>query len=154
MPHPHDVSVQAFRGHSVLQTLIRAYFSPAHSTGQRYVYTGSADGSVRIYGGSAAFCLGFLLRCSCRRAHVNFALYVVSQGFLTGCEQHCWSTEPSVNCASENYKILQLYSAGVASAHRHVPGLTSRKIPKSQSSSEEGHILLASTWVYVHVPCS
>ncbi|CAL8463196.1 g2730 [Coccomyxa elongata] len=49
VPHPHDVSVQAFRGHSVLQTLIRAYFSPAHSTGQRYVYTGSADGSVRIY---------------------------------------------------------------------------------------------------------
>ena len=50
MPHPHDVSVQTFRGHSVLQTLIRAYFSPAHSTGQRFVYTGSADGTPRIFG--------------------------------------------------------------------------------------------------------
>lgn len=65
VPHPHDVSVQAFRGHSVLQTLIRAYFSPAHSTGQRYVYTGSADGSVRIYGGFPAHCLGILVLCSC-----------------------------------------------------------------------------------------
>ncbi len=61
VPHPHDVSVQAFRGHSVLQTLIRAYFSPAHSTGQRYVYTGSADGSVRIYGAFLAYNLGVLV---------------------------------------------------------------------------------------------
>lgn len=37
------------RGHSVLQTLIRAYFSPAHSTGQRYIYTGSHSGKVHIY---------------------------------------------------------------------------------------------------------
>ena len=51
VPHPHDVSVQTFRGHKVLQTLIRAYFSPAHSTGQRFVYTGSADGTAQIYGG-------------------------------------------------------------------------------------------------------
>ena len=50
MPHPHDISVQTFRGHKVLQTLIRAYFSPAHSTGQRFVYTGDADGTARIYG--------------------------------------------------------------------------------------------------------
>ena len=53
VPHPHDCSVQAYRGHSVLQTLIRAYFSPAHSTGQRFVYAGSADGTVRIYGARA-----------------------------------------------------------------------------------------------------
>ncbi len=50
VPHPHDISVQTFRGHKVLQTLIRAYFSPAHSTGQRFVYTGDADGTARIYG--------------------------------------------------------------------------------------------------------
>lgn len=50
IPHPHDVSVQTFRGHSVLQTLIRAYFSPVHTTGQRFIYTGSVDGTVRIYG--------------------------------------------------------------------------------------------------------
>ncbi|GLI64220.1 hypothetical protein VaNZ11_007417 [Volvox africanus] len=47
--HPHDSSVQTFRGHSVQSTLIRAYFSPAHSTGQRFVYTGSALGAVHVY---------------------------------------------------------------------------------------------------------
>jgi len=38
-----------YRGHKVLQTLIRAYFSPVHTTGQKYIYTGSYDGSVYIY---------------------------------------------------------------------------------------------------------
>ncbi len=33
----------------MLQTLIRAYFSPADSTGQRFVYSGSYDGSVFVY---------------------------------------------------------------------------------------------------------
>ncbi|KAK9834848.1 hypothetical protein WJX81_003498 [Elliptochloris bilobata] len=49
VPHPHDVSLQTYRGHSVSQTLIRAYFSPASTTAQRYVYAGSADGAVRIW---------------------------------------------------------------------------------------------------------
>ena len=31
------------------QTLIRAYFSPLHTTGQRYIYAGGMDGSVRMY---------------------------------------------------------------------------------------------------------
>jgi WD repeat-containing protein 23 len=35
-----------YRGHAVLETLIRAYFSPAHSTGQRFIYSGSQDGTV------------------------------------------------------------------------------------------------------------
>ena len=39
-----------YRGHSVMQTLIRAYFSPADTTGQRFVYAGSADGVVHIWG--------------------------------------------------------------------------------------------------------
>lgn len=34
----------------MLQTLIRAYFSPAATTGQRYIYSGSADGAVYIWG--------------------------------------------------------------------------------------------------------
>lgn len=46
---PHDLSVSTYRGHSVLRTLIRCYFSPAYSTGQKYVYTGSTDSSVYIY---------------------------------------------------------------------------------------------------------
>ncbi|RHY16246.1 hypothetical protein DYB28_010221 [Aphanomyces astaci] len=47
--HPQDQSVMTYRGHAVKQTLIRAYFSPQHSTGQRYIYSGSADGEVVIY---------------------------------------------------------------------------------------------------------
>ncbi|KAK3814267.1 MAG: WD40-repeat-containing domain protein [Benniella sp.] len=46
---PGDCSVMTFQGHSVLKTLIRCHFSPVHSTGQRYLYTGSSDGKVYIY---------------------------------------------------------------------------------------------------------
>ncbi|KAJ1915018.1 hypothetical protein IWQ60_008590 [Tieghemiomyces parasiticus] len=47
--HAYDCSVQTFVGHSVLKTLIRCHFSPAHTTGQRYLYSGSADGKIYIY---------------------------------------------------------------------------------------------------------
>ncbi|TPX63555.1 hypothetical protein SpCBS45565_g06525 [Spizellomyces sp. 'palustris'] len=47
--HPKDCSVQTFTGHSVLKTLIRCHFSPPASTGQRFVYTGSEDGIIRIF---------------------------------------------------------------------------------------------------------
>lgn len=47
--HPHDQSLATYRGHSVLRTLIRCYFSPTYSTGQKYIYTGSYDASVCIY---------------------------------------------------------------------------------------------------------
>lgn len=45
-----DASVITYRGgHSVLKTLIRSRFSPATTTAQRYIYTGSADGACAIY---------------------------------------------------------------------------------------------------------
>ncbi|XP_077240602.1 LEC14B homolog [Tasmannia lanceolata] len=47
--HPCDQSLATYRGHSVLRTLIRCYFSPAYSTGQKYIYTGSYDCNVHIY---------------------------------------------------------------------------------------------------------
>eukprot|EP00210_Caulerpa_lentillifera_P005138 g4910.t1 len=47
--HPLDSSLMTFRGHSVLRTLIRSYFSPQFSTGQRYIYTGCHSGTIRIY---------------------------------------------------------------------------------------------------------
>lgn len=47
--HPHDNSLVTFRGHGVMRTLIRCHFSPAGSTNNRYVYSGSADGKVWIY---------------------------------------------------------------------------------------------------------
>lgn len=51
VPHPHDNSVVTFRGdHKILRTLIRCHFSPPGSSNSRYVYTGSEDGSVYVYG--------------------------------------------------------------------------------------------------------
>lgn len=49
LKHPHDQSLSTYKGHQVLRTLIRCYFSPAYSTGQKYIYTGSSDSSVYIY---------------------------------------------------------------------------------------------------------
>ncbi|KAJ1555315.1 DDB1- and CUL4-associated factor 11 [Nowakowskiella sp. JEL0078] len=47
--HPNDCSLVTYTGHSVHRTLIRCHFSPLHTTGQKFVYTGSADGKVRIF---------------------------------------------------------------------------------------------------------
>lgn len=47
--HPYDQSLMTYKGHQVLRTLIRCYFSPAFTTGQKYIYTGSHDGCVYIY---------------------------------------------------------------------------------------------------------
>nr|BAN21366.1 WD-repeat protein [Riptortus pedestris] len=44
-----DTSVATYRGHSVLQTLIRCHFSPHFSTGQRFIVTGCAFGRVVVY---------------------------------------------------------------------------------------------------------
>ncbi|KAH0435948.1 hypothetical protein IEQ34_026496 [Dendrobium chrysotoxum] len=49
LKHPRDQSIATYRGHAVLCTLIRCHFSPAHNTGQKYIYTGSHDGCVYIY---------------------------------------------------------------------------------------------------------
>ncbi|XWS36243.1 hypothetical protein CRYUN_Cryun20dG0068800 [Craigia yunnanensis] len=49
LKHPCDQSVATYKGHSVLRTLIRCYFSPEYSTGQKYIYTGSHDSHVYIY---------------------------------------------------------------------------------------------------------
>jgi len=48
-PIDGDTSVMTYRGHSVLNTLIRSRFSPSYSTGQRYIYTGCAAGRLVIY---------------------------------------------------------------------------------------------------------
>lgn len=44
-----DESVQTYVGHTVARTLIRSYFSPAETTNQQYIYSGSADGSICIW---------------------------------------------------------------------------------------------------------
>lgn len=47
--HPSDSSITTYKGHAVLRTLIRCYFSPSYSTSQNYVYTGSADEHFYVY---------------------------------------------------------------------------------------------------------
>jgi len=47
--HPGDTSLMTYRGHKVFQTLIRSYFSPCETTGQKYIYAGSHDGILYIY---------------------------------------------------------------------------------------------------------
>jgi len=44
-----DESLMTFWGHYIVSTLIRCHFSPVHTTGQRYVYTGSGNGMMCIY---------------------------------------------------------------------------------------------------------
>jgi hypothetical protein len=46
--HPKDCSVTRYHGHEVLRTLIRCHFSPMESTGQQYIYSGSADGRIHV----------------------------------------------------------------------------------------------------------
>lgn len=47
--HPDDNSLVTFRGHQVLNTLIRCHFSPPSATNSRYVYSGSRDGKVYVW---------------------------------------------------------------------------------------------------------
>lgn len=49
LKHPYDQSIATYKGHSVLRTLIRCYFSPEYGTGQKYIYTGSHDSCIYIY---------------------------------------------------------------------------------------------------------
>ncbi|GAB0098292.1 DDB1- and CUL4-associated factor 11 [Sergentomyia squamirostris] len=44
-----DTSVMSYRGHRVFKSLLRAKFSPVHTTGQRYIYTGCGTGYLVIY---------------------------------------------------------------------------------------------------------
>lgn len=44
-----DTSIMTYKGHVVIKTLVRCRFSPIHTTGQRYIYTGCGVGRVVIY---------------------------------------------------------------------------------------------------------
>ncbi|RZF48025.1 hypothetical protein LSTR_LSTR002091 [Laodelphax striatellus] len=44
-----DTSLMTYRGHLVLQTLIRCHFSPAFTTGQSFIITGCATGQALVY---------------------------------------------------------------------------------------------------------
>lgn len=41
--------MMTYRGHGVLHTLIRCRFSPTHSTGQQFIYSGCSTGKVVVY---------------------------------------------------------------------------------------------------------
>ncbi|CAH1170358.1 unnamed protein product [Phaedon cochleariae] len=44
-----DTSVMTYKGHVVIKTLVRCRFSPLHTSGQRYIYTGCGIGRVVVY---------------------------------------------------------------------------------------------------------
>lgn len=44
-----DTSIMTYRGHRVQKSLIRAKFSPAFTTGQRYIYCGCSSGRLILY---------------------------------------------------------------------------------------------------------
>eukprot|EP01103_Thecamoeba_quadrilineata_P016615 TRINITY_DN5596_c0_g1_i2.p1 TRINITY_DN5596_c0_g1~~TRINITY_DN5596_c0_g1_i2.p1 ORF type:complete len:463 (-),score=60.43 TRINITY_DN5596_c0_g1_i2:65-1453(-) len=44
-----DSSVMTYKGHTVDKTLVRSYFSPRETTGQKYIYTGCYHGKIYIY---------------------------------------------------------------------------------------------------------
>uniref|UniRef100_A0A182QGS1 Uncharacterized protein n=1 Tax=Anopheles farauti TaxID=69004 RepID=A0A182QGS1_9DIPT len=44
-----DTSIMTYRGHKVQKSLIHAKFSPASTTGQRFIYTGCGTGRLIIY---------------------------------------------------------------------------------------------------------
>ncbi|KAG9011627.1 hypothetical protein FRB93_002688 [Tulasnella sp. JGI-2019a] len=47
--NPLDTSVMQYKGHAIMRTLIRCHFSPLETTGQSYIYSGSADGLIHIW---------------------------------------------------------------------------------------------------------
>ncbi|XP_062501275.1 DDB1- and CUL4-associated factor 11-like isoform X2 [Corticium candelabrum] len=44
-----DTSVMTYKGHRVQRCQIRCRFSPAHSTGQQYIYSGCSEGRLFVY---------------------------------------------------------------------------------------------------------
>lgn len=52
-----DSSIMTYKGHRVLDTLIRIRFSPSHTTAQQYIYTGSQDGDCWIYNALTGKCI-------------------------------------------------------------------------------------------------
>lgn len=65
-----------YRGHAVLRTLIRCYFSPLETTGGQYLYSGSHDGKIHVrisimteMANSLTICHGDPLDLVARRHH-------------------------------------------------------------------------------------
>jgi len=87
--HPHDQSVHTFRGHKVLKTLIRCYWSP-ESTGERYIYTGSSEGGVHIFDSATGKQVRFL---DCGRGNI-----------VRDCAWH--PNEPNISCVSWDGAVM------------------------------------------------
>ena len=80
-----DSSLMTYRGHTVLQTLIRCRFSPAHTTAQRYIYTGCASGSVFGKYSRLFFCIYSAYKYISNRACVMiYHIFVIVYDVLTG----------------------------------------------------------------------
>lgn len=116
--HPHDQSMHTYRGHKVLKTLIRCYWSPP-STGQRYIYTGSHDGSVRIF--------DTVTGKQIRRLPCG------SRTIVRDCAWHPY--EPNLSCVTWNGEILSFDWKSVEDTSI----ASNNSMPESQPSSRHGH---------------
>ena len=106
--HPMDCSVMQYTGHDVLRTLIRCHFSPAETTGQQYIYSGSADGRIHV-------------RPSSTQSHFVLNTYL--------CIPHqIWSLDGTVvEVLDRNGTLPMSYHPSEPEPQRH-PTLSSRRI--------------------------
>lgn len=135
--HPHDVSVMRYRGHSVLQTLIRCNFSPAATTGQRYVYTGSTDGKIHVrfslsFPGFVEPSVNHSL-CTCQIYHLDGRIAAVLDRS---------KTHPLINAQGEynDPSDIALRSTDTPTAHRSTS--TVRDVSWSPTTNSVGRIFL------------
>ena len=114
--HPQDNSLMTYRGHRVLATLIRAYFSPIHTTAQRFIYAGSADGSVYIYGKTALTCP------SVSPGPVPLARQFCSFGppVLFLCPPSPPTPAPLPHCPPQSPQVPKLLSRGLGWHFQHI----------------------------------
>ncbi|CAF1415390.1 unnamed protein product [Adineta ricciae] len=122
---PGDPSVRTYRDHSVSFTLIRCYFSPAFTTGQKYIITGSSDGCIRIYDvltGAVELRLRVTHnagdnrdRCVRDVAWHPYDNYIVSTSWDSYCAHVRWThsfDESTISSSSTDPKMISLKTPG------------------------------------------
>lgn len=97
--HPNDCSVMTYRGHAVLRTLIRCHFSPIATTGQNYIYSGSADGRIHVRG-PAFLAHNHTEPWLMLLSSYAFMFPSLRSGHWTAASCRCWTGQMSCRCAS------------------------------------------------------
>ncbi|CAO1633947.1 unnamed protein product [Parajaminaea phylloscopi] len=136
--HPEDCSVMTFRGHAVLKTLIRCHFSPTVTTGQKYVYSGSADGRIHIWSLDGRV-VQVLDRSHAQSIFLDGESAVDPSAPENRCTARAGGTDPGVEADMRSYNLGRNTGGGVSS--RRTP-VTVRDV--SWHSSEAS--LMSTAW--------